>query len=159
MLKLVGLGAVVVVLALTASVGMRQLAGSDADGSGAIVMVSGRDDHGLLQQAELSLVSEPEGATVSGYIADGSFAEVLEVRGTWLRVRSIADPSFNGWIDDFYLRSQAALHNREQVTFVGAEPGPPVRVEVRLVEADDEPFWVAADHLTEIGADIKSHER
>lgn len=149
-------GALLVALAGVAVAG--QLTGAGPDGRGAIVLVSGRDDHGLLQQAEVPLLTEPEGSVVAGRVPDGSFAEVLEVRGTWLRIRSLADPSAAGWIDDFHLRSRAVLHNAQQVSFVAAEAGPPVRVRVRLVQGEADPLWVDPTHLTEVGADVEPHD-
>lgn len=135
-----------------------QLARPAADGAGAIVLVSGRDDHGLLQQAELPLVTQPDGADVVAHVPDGTFAEVLEARGTWLHIRSLTDPSATGWIDDFHLRGRAVLHNSQQVSFVDAQAGNPVRVQVRLVNGEADPIWVEAQHLTEVGADVEPHE-
>ena len=129
-------------------------------GAGAIVLVSGRDDHGLLQMAEVPLVTEPEGTEVATRVPDGAFAEVLEIRGTWLLIRPIADPSSSGWIDDFWLRSRAVLHNVQQVRFLQARVGDGgiVEVQVQAVDADVPPRWVAEDHLDEVGADIEPHE-
>ena len=128
------------------------------DGAGAIVLVSGRDDHGLLQLPSVPLYAEPEGDSVSGELPDGSFAEVLEVRGTWLEIRSVADPAITGWVDDFFLRDRALLHNTQQVRLVAVRDGDPVEIQVEPIDGDASAFWVTTDHLAEVGADIAPHE-
>lgn len=130
------------------------------DGSGAIVLVSGRDDHGLLQLPEVPLYVQPEATEITAHVPDGEFAEVLEVRGTWLQIRSIADPASVGWIDDFFLRDRAVLHNVQQVRFLAARVGGggSVEVEVRAIQGDGAAQWVGEDHLDEVGADIDPHE-
>lgn len=146
-----------VLLAFTA--GGDQVQTSQAsDGVGAIVMVSGRDDHGLLQLAEVPLHPQPEATAISAHIADGDFAEVLEVQGTWLHIRSVADSAAAGWIDDFYLRDRAVLHNVQQVRFLAARVGDGVEVQVQAVDGDGPAHWVADWHLTEVGGDIEPHE-
>lgn len=132
--------------------------GADEGGSRAIVLVSGRDDHGLLQLSEVPLYTEPEGTEEVGRLPDGSFAEVLEVRGTWLEIRSLGKPSVTGWIDDFFLRDRVLLHNTEQVRLLGARAGETVEIEVQLVEVGGDPFWIGVNHLTEVGADVEPHE-
>src|SRR5437868_727376 len=76
-----------------------------------IVLVSGRDDHGLLANKQVLLYPTPGDPAASGpssgALPDGTFARVLEVRGSWLHIASIANPALNGWVDDFYLRSRA----------------------------------------------------
>lgn len=130
------------------------------DGVGAIVLVSGRDDHGLLQMAEVPLYAEPEATEITAHVRDGEFAEVLEIRGTWLRIRPVADPSSSGWIDDFFLRDRAVLHNALQVRFLAARVADAggVEVEVQAVEGDAPSHWVGEDHLDEVGADVEPHE-
>ncbi len=133
---------------------------SAGDGIGAIVLVSGRDDHGLLQMHEVPLRAEPEGTEITAHLPDGSFAEVLEIRGTWLRIRSVADRSRSGWVDDFLLRDRAVLHDGQQVRFLGARvaDGGIVQIEVQAIGADGPPRWVAGEELDEVGADLDSHE-
>lgn len=131
---------------------------ADQDGAGAIVLVSGRDDHGLLQLPKVPLYAEPEGSAVTGELTDGSFAEVLEERGTWLEIRSVAEPKVTGWVDDFFLRDRALLHNAQQVRMLAARAGDPVEIQVEPIDGDASSFWVTTDHLVEVGADIAPHE-
>jgi hypothetical protein len=128
------------------------------DGSGPIVLVSGRDDHGLLQLSQVPLYAEPEGGAIIGDLPDGSFAEVLEVRGTWLEIQSLADPTTTGWIDDFFLRDRALLHNSQQVRLLASRGRDPVEIQVETLDGSAPPFWVATDHLAEVGADIAPHD-
>ena len=152
--------------ALLAAVVSLALAGCGGDvapetqGSRAIVLVSGRDDHGLLQMPEVPLYAEPDSTDVAAHVRDDEFVEVLEVRGTWLRIRSIAHPAIVGWIDDFFLRDRAVLHNVQQVRFLAARVGGAGTVEVQVepIEGDGAPQWVGEDHLDEVGADIEPHE-
>lgn len=127
------------------------------EGAGAIVLVSGRDDHGLLQLAEVPLYTEPEGTELAGQVPDGSFAEVIEVRGTWLEVASLTQPAVRGWIDDFFLRDRALLHNTQQVRLLAARDGDALEIEVEPVESGA-PLWVSTDHLAEVGADNVTHD-
>jgi hypothetical protein len=71
-----------------------------------VVLVSGRDDHGLLARRSIALLDEPEGRPVSR-VADGTLAAVTGSRGEWLRVRALEGPRAGGWVDDFYLRGTA----------------------------------------------------
>lgn len=146
------IGFVLLALALSAC-GGTILPSPGADGVGAIVMISGRDDHGLLQAAEVPLLSAPEGDEVAVPVPDGTFAEVLEVRGTWLHVRSAEDPTASGWIDDFHLRDRAVFDSDEQVHFLAARVGDGgLEIEVRPVDGGPS-HWVAAEHLVEVGAE------
>lgn len=147
-----------VLVTLAAGGGAQMQRSQTSDGVGAIVMVSGRDDHGLLQLTDVPLHPQPDAATINAHIADGGFAEVLDVRGTWLRIRSVADPAAVGWIDDFYLRDRAVLHNAQQVRFLAARMDGSVEVEVQAVEGGGAAHWVEEGHLTEVGGDIQPHD-
>ncbi len=74
--------------------------------SGMVVMISGRDDHGLLQEPSVSLFSAPQGDTVVARTPDGTFARVVDQRGEWIRVELLGNPQAVGWVDDYYLRSR-----------------------------------------------------
>ena len=71
-----------------------------------ILLVSGRDDHGLLAQDRVTLVSAPGAAAQSGdpNVGDGTLVRVVAARGEWLRVRSLEGPRAEGWVNDYYLR-------------------------------------------------------
>lgn len=85
-------------------------------GDGRLVLVSGRDDHGLLATERVTLRDRPAAdATAAGQVPDGTLAHVEEVRGTWLRVRTVEGPTAQGWVDDFFLRGGVHL--------VGPPPG------------------------------------
>jgi hypothetical protein len=141
-------------LLLAAALGL--VAGSCGGGtSNAIVLVSGRDDHGLVYRAAVGLQGSPSDTTLSGSVPDGTFARVVEQRGEWLKVRSIGSEPQEGWINDFYLRSVAVgLQPPRQVTFLDAA----VRdgAVMVYVRPRDEPSalgtWVAAASLREVGA-------
>ncbi|MFU8850128.1 SH3 domain-containing protein [Micromonospora sp. SL1-18] len=79
-------------------------------GDGRLVLVSGRDDHGLLATERVPLRDRPAAeAAATGDVPDGTLARVVEVRGTWLRVRAAEGPSAEGWVDDFFLRGGVHL--------------------------------------------------
>jgi hypothetical protein len=81
-----------------------------ATGDGRLVLVSGRDDHGLLTTERVALRDRPAAdATGTGQVPDGTLARVEEVRGTWLRVRTVEGPPARGWVDDFFLRGVVHL--------------------------------------------------
>lgn len=119
-----------------------------------VVLVSGRDDHGLLVAPTVALVRTPGSTVVVDEVPDGTFARALEQRGDWLRVQAIANPQLDGWINDFYLRGQAVrLDTGAQVGFVQARrDGARVLVAVTSVREAAPPTWVAAEQLREIGA-------
>jgi len=141
-------------LLLAAALGL--VAGSCGGGaSNAIVLVSGRDDHGLVYRAAVGLQRSPTETAFSGSVPDGTFARVVDQRGEWLKVRSIGSDPQEGWINDFYLRSVAVgLEPPRQVTFLDAEVRDGM-VMVR-VRPRDEPTadgtWVKASSLREVGA-------
>jgi hypothetical protein len=121
---------------------------------GPILLVSGRDDHGLLAQPTIALTSAPRAESRVAQISDGTLVRVLEERGEWLRVQAIASPQPAGWINSYHLRSRALWQERgTQVTFVDARMrGDQVEVWVRPIDNSHGPAWVAASRLHEIGA-------
>ncbi|GAA2155302.1 hypothetical protein GCM10009844_42210 [Nocardioides koreensis] len=80
-----------------------------------LVLVSGRDDHGMVALDQVPLYDAPEGGHRVATVHDGTLAEVLAVDGQWLQVRAVEGGSQIGWIDDFHLRGEVRL--------VGAAPG------------------------------------
>jgi hypothetical protein len=122
---------------------------------GAVVMASGRDDHGLLARPALALQRSPLDLTVTGSAPDGAFLRVVRQDHSWLYVRTIAQPAEEGWINDFYLRSAAVLQGEDmQVRFVDARwSDGTVLVSVVPVSVPNAATrWVPAKSLREVGA-------
>lgn len=78
-------------------------------GDGRLVLVSGRDDHGLLATAQVTLREHPGGGAPIAKASDGVLARVVSAKGTWVEVRTVGSPSVQGWVDDFYLRGTVHL--------------------------------------------------
>lgn len=120
-----------------------------------VVLVSGRDDHGLLQDHEVALYAAPETVDVVSWVHDGRLARVVEEQGQWLRVRVLGTPPAEGWINDYYLRNKALrIDGRGQVAFAEAreEPGR-VWVAVRPAgQPETPPVWLDLADLQEVGA-------
>ena len=74
-----------------------------------LVLISGRDDHGMVAAERVPLYTRVEGRTRAGTVADGTFARVLATDGQWLRVRTVEGRRVTGWIDDFFLRGTSRL--------------------------------------------------
>ena len=122
---------------------------------GPVVLVSGRDDHGLVQHDELPLYDAPAGTQPVGRVHDGRVARVLEARGDWFRVKALGQPAAEGWVNDFWLRGHAVRTDAGvQVRLVdAAADGAAVRVAVRPVtDPTATPAWVDAGLLREVGA-------
>ncbi len=119
----------------------------------AVVMASGRDDHGLLERAAIGLQRSPADETVVGSVPDGAFLRVIRTDHGWLLVRSVAEPVEEGWVNDHDLRGVAVwLARQVQVRFRDARwrDG---RVEVRVQPVGGGAAeWVAASELREVGA-------
>ena len=109
------------------------------DGTRRVVMVSGRDDHGLVASKNVALLSVPEGGDIVGGLPDGTLAQVREVRGTKVRVSA---SGLTGWVDDFVLRGELRL--------AGPPPGCRVRVAGR-----DLPAGTRVEVLSLAGATAK----
>lgn len=120
-----------------------------------VVMVSGRDDHGLLERPALGLRRSPSDPQLSGSVQDGRFVRIVRTDGPWRYVRAIQPPDGEGWIEDHYLRGEAVRTDvtpPRQVTFLAAElreGAAWVRVRERSGGAET---WVPASALGEIGA-------
>ena len=122
--------------------------------TGPVVLVSGRDDHGLRSLLAVPLYQAPDDATVVARVPDGFLARVLEQHGTWLRIQALLLPSAVGWVDDFYLRDRALrTDGGGQVVLVDARvTAGQVEVAVRPVtDPTAPPTWVPATLLREIG--------
>lgn len=149
--------AVAGVLVLVGAVAAARLAvpSPPAQARNVIVLVSGRDDHGLQVQQLVPLQRSPDDPTVVAHVLDGSFARVIVDQGEWMQIESIANPQNSGWINNFYLRTRALrADGGGQVTFVDAQAAAgQVTVAVRPVDApNDTPLWIDSALLHEVGA-------
>ncbi|HUQ17366.1 MAG TPA: hypothetical protein VM070_06230 [Candidatus Saccharimonadales bacterium] len=129
--------------------------GCAASAPGPIVLVSGRDDHGLVQRAAVGLQRTPDDLTFTGSVPDGTFVRVLGQRGQWLEVRSFTSPPEQGWVNDFSLRNVAVrTDSLVQVRFLDArvrDGG--LAILVRPASDASAPGdWVPAARLREVGA-------
>ena len=123
--------------------------------AGDIVMISGRDDHGLLRDSRVKLQRGPDDETAVGFAANGSFARVVEQRGEWLKVQLVEDAEGLGWVNDFYLRGRmlrtdgggqvdlADARIVEGKLFIGVRP---------VADSSGELVWIDPSALQEIGA-------
>ena len=122
-----------------------------------IVLVSGRDDHGLLVQKTVGL-SRFAGGEPTTRIPDGTLVRVEATRGEWLQVRALERTSARGWVNDYYLRGTAHLAGgargrrvgsfpfAAQVEIVAVKAG---RVRVRSLDGTQE-TWVPRPTVTEL---------
>lgn len=76
-----------------------------------IVLVSGRDDHGLLVQKTVGL-SQFAGGEENTRVPDGTLVRVEATRGEWLQVRTLERTSARGWVNDYFLRGTAHVTQR-----------------------------------------------
>ena len=74
-----------------------------------LVLVSGRDDHGMVALDQVPLYDGPDSSRSVATVHDGTLAEVLSVDGEWLEVRTVEGATRTGWIDDFHLRGEVRL--------------------------------------------------
>ncbi len=138
------------VIVLCAALG---LVAQGCAGQEAVVMASGRDDHGLLARAAIGLQVSPTDGKIVGSAPDGAFLRVIGTDHTWLHVRTLAMPQEEGWVNDHDLRATAELLTRHiQVRFRDARSRDGV-LEI-LVEpvAGGDAAWVRATDLREVGA-------
>lgn len=144
-------------LVLAAALGL-MAQGCAAGTPGPIVLVSGRDDHGLVQRAAVGLQRSPDDVALGGSVPDGTFVRVLAQRGQWLEVRSFSATPEQGWVNDFFLRSAAIRTDRPdrvaQMTFLDAAVRDgTLMVQVRPVSDTTAPGeWIPASSLREVGA-------
>lgn len=118
-----------------------------------VAMLSGRDDHGLLERPAIGLQRSPADRTVTATAHDGEFVEVLRRDGLHAYVR-LAKSGEEGWIADHDLRGEAVRTEPRprRVTFVAVERREgKVHVHVRYAD-DGSDGWVPASALREVGA-------
>lgn len=121
------------------------------------VMISGLDDHGQMATPLVALTSRPDLSSAQvavAHLPHGTIAQVLEQRGEWLRVQSVAAPSQVGWVNDYYLRGLLLRTDTgEQVRLVSARwDRGQVLVAVQPVVGVGPTNWVAAARVREVGA-------
>jgi len=97
---------------------------------GRLVLVSGRDDHGLLTRRTLPLRARPVDGPTVGRVANGTLARVVDGEGQWLEIETVEGPVRRGWIDDFFLRGVVHL--------VGPEPSCKPRIDGRRLDAGEQ---------------------
>ena len=121
--------------------------------SPSVAMVSGRDDHGLLERPAIGLRRSPTDRTVTATAHDGEFVHVLRRDGLWAYVRLI-EGGEEGWIADHDLRGEAVRTDPRprRVTFLAAERRDGAAW-VRVRYADDgSEEWLPATALKEVGS-------
>lgn len=116
-----------------------------------LVLVSGRDDHGLVELSTVPLTTRPGGGPVVGRVDDATLARPERVSGTQVEVTTLEGNPVTGWVDDFRLRGvlQARAGSRcggEQVVATRAEG---TRVLVHPV-GGGHGHWVARSSLAEV---------
>ena len=159
-MRWLGLATLLLLLATAgglAVIGLR--GGKVGGGTGPVVLVSGRDDHGRLREQAIRLYREPGSAAIAGEVDDGRLARVIEARGQWLRVRALGEPPVEGWLDDIYLRDRAVRRDGAQVELADAAlEGASLKIGVRPVGERRGPLtWLDAAQLSEVGARDQEH--
>lgn len=159
--------------------GARLAAGDPGDGRRTaaprpVLIVSGKDDHGLLADPHVALLATPRfDAARVGEADDGTLVRVLTARGEWHRVRTLDAGGRTGWVHDFSLRGTAhvrpltgcstplagvpgrpgrtRLPANAQVEMVGATRADGVLwVHVRALEGRAADGWLRPDALDEL---------
>lgn len=102
-----GAATAVAVVSLAAGLASGASPGSAAGDGLRVVLVSGRDDHGVVVTDSVAVHHAPDGHVV-GQLDAETLVQVLEEEPPWLRVTSLEGPRRTGWVDDFVLRG--ALH-------------------------------------------------
>lgn len=90
-----------------------------------VLIVSGKDDHGLLADAHVALLAAPRfAARTVAEVDDGTLVRVLLARGEWHRVSTLDTARRTGWIHDFSLRGTAHVRPLAGCAApVSAQPG------------------------------------
>ena len=73
-----------------------------------VLLVSGRDDHGLLVHRNVE-VRRSIGGERAGEIRDGTLVAVTATSGEWIEVKALEGRPVSGWVNDYYLRGTAHL--------------------------------------------------
>lgn len=95
-----------------------------------ILLVSGRDDHGLLAADAVDVLDEPGGRLI-GQIPDDTLVQVLGEDNEWIEVRTLEGREVEGWVNDFHLRRRVHLVGQPAACDVGVHgviAGPAVEV-------------------------------
>jgi hypothetical protein len=129
------------------------------------VLVSGVDEHGLVVEAELTLLKEPDSSAEAGpSVPTGMAAAVHEIRQSgpqnlrrFYRVQTTGGQS--GWISDYYVRRVAYLYqaNAESIALYDTPDGRPLHnvanvTPVLLKEPTRNDWWLVQVVDTEIVA-------
>ena len=141
-------------LAVVAAQGRSEPVSGGGRPSGAgVVLVSGRDDHGLLATPSVALSDTPEGQP-GAQVPDATLVAVVATRGEWLEVRTITGAAAQGWVNDFSLRAGAHLRaaaGRCNLTLAERPEGPgtievPANTQAKLLEVTEVggTIWVKA---------------
>lgn len=69
-----------------------------------LLLLSGRDDHGLVAEPLVALSHLPDGGGHSHLVRDGTLVRVIATRGEWAHVRTLEGDIVDGWVNDYYLR-------------------------------------------------------
>lgn len=69
-----------------------------------LLLLSGRDDHGLVAEPLVALSHEPGGRGHAHAVRDGTLVRVVATRGEWAYVRTLEGARVDGWVNDYYLR-------------------------------------------------------
>jgi hypothetical protein len=150
--------AAAVVIVLGAALGGAVLLSGFGDGQESeeitrpIVLVSGRDDHGLLVSKTVGLSRLP-GGEATARVPDGTLVRVEATDGEWLQVRALERTAARGWVNDFYLRGTAHVRppagpfsRGDQVEMLAVDGS---RVRVRALETK-QVDWVPRRSLSEL---------
>ena len=127
-------------------------AGSTRPAADRLVLVSGRDDHGLVELASVPLTDRAGGGAVVGTVPDGTLARPTRVLGTQVKVTSLDGTGVTGWVDDYRLRGVLRAA-RAGVPCAGdqvvATRVAGARVLVHALDGSS-PRWVARSALAEV---------
>lgn len=118
-----------------------------------VLMVSGRDDQGVLERPALDLQRSPSDKNMTGTVKDGAFVKVLRRDGAWTYVATVEAIPQEGWIEDRRLRGLAVhLDRKVRVRFLDAMVrDDQAHVLVQPVTGGDSE-WVPASALREVSA-------
>lgn len=128
-----------------------------------LVLVSGKDDHGLVAEPLVTLTRRIGAGPVTGSVPDGTLAEVTGTRGEWLHVTTAEGPTRTGWVNDYYLRGTVHIggpppHCRSRAAGRLLPAGEQAMVldlrgssaRVRTVREPHTEGWVPRKHLAEL---------
>jgi hypothetical protein len=107
-----------------------------------ILLVSGRDDHGLLVQKTVG-VSRWIGGEPEAHVPDGTLVKVEATHGEWIQVRALERRPARGWVNDYYLRGTAHL-TRPVSSF-------PMNAQVELLDVERERVRVRSLETKQVG--------